>query len=118
MQQLQPPNDEFAGSCAHLVSMPAAQTNCLDHAATHNSQSGNCCTVQALKKVMQTPRFANRRSQLAAEWEASNKTNGSAGGRASVSKLTRRGKAKAGAFSLPPEVEKQIEEQALSEVGS
>jgi hypothetical protein len=73
---------------------------------------------QALKKVMQTPRFANRRAQLAAEWEARNKTNGGSAlvvGKASAAKLTRRGKAKAGS-SLPPEVEKEIEEQALSEV--
>lgn len=79
--------------------------------------------IQALRKVMQTPKFANRRAQLAAEWEARNRVNGgsgsSSGGRAAAAaKVTRRGKAKAGASNLPPHVEKQIEEQALSEVGN
>lgn len=74
--------------------------------------------MQALKKVMATPRFANRRAQLAAEWEARNKlSGGSSFGKASAAKLTRRSKAKAGS-GLPPEVEKEIEEQALSEVCS
>ena len=76
------------------------------------------CVLQALKKVMATPRFANRRAQLAAEWEARNKlSGGSSFGKTSAAKLTRRSKAKAGS-GLPPEVEKEIEEQALSEVGS
>ena len=74
--------------------------------------------LQALKKVMATPRFANRRAQLAAEWEARNKlSGGSSFGKVSAAKLTRRSKAKAGS-GLPPEVEKEIEEQALSEVGN
>jgi curved DNA-binding protein CbpA len=72
----------------------------------------------ALKKVMATPRFANRRAQLAAEWEARNKVNGGSSlaiSKGSAAKLTRRSKAKAGS-GLPPHVEKEIEEQALSEV--
>jgi hypothetical protein len=72
---------------------------------------------QALKKVMQTPRFANRRAQLAAEWEAKNKLSGGGSfGKVSAAKVTRRSKAKVGS-GLPPEAEKEIEEQALSEVG-
>lgn len=69
---------------------------------------------------MATPRFANRRAQLAAEWEARNKLNGGSSlaiSKGSAAKLTRRSKAKAGS-GLPPHVEKEIEEQALSEVSS
>lgn len=78
--------------------------------------------MQALRKVMQSPKYANRRAQLAVEWEAKNKVNGSASGykaAAASTKPVRRASAKAKAKgpALPPEAEKEIDEQCMSEVG-
>jgi hypothetical protein len=80
----------------------------------------------ALRKVMQSPKYLNRRAQLAAEWEAKNKANTSTNGTVSTYKAAaatarpaRRASAKAKAKgpNLPPEAEKEIDEQCISEVG-